>query len=440
MRSSASLSPPSSPAPGGLRLSPFRALRYAGVDGERLARLLSPPYDVVDEEERRNLEAADPHNVVHLILPRGDAGSPGAGYRAAAARLRQWREQGVLRADDTPALYVYEMQDGSARTRGLVGAVGLAPPEAGVVLPHEDTMAGPVADRLALTEATEANLEPIYLVYSGGGAASQVVAAYDEEPPLAEASVGGVTHRVWALTEPDALRAVADDLRPRRAVIADGHHRYATYLRHRADRHADGSGAGPWDRGLALLVDASTYGPQVHAIHRVVPGLPLATAVARAAAGFTARDVPPGSALAALAEAGKGPAFLLTDGTRWVLLTDPDRRLVAEAVPADRSEAWRELDVTVAHRLLVDRLWELRDHEDVVGFEHDVPEAVQAARRSGGTALLLNPTPVEAVAAVAEAGERMPRKSTLFTPKPRTGLLLRAYADEPDWPGPASPA
>ena len=85
--------------------------------------------------------------------------------------------------------------------------------------------------------------------------------------------------------------------------------------------------------------------------------------------------------------------------------------------------------------MLIDRLWSLRDHEDVVGFEHDVPAAVAAAQRTGGTALLLNPTPVEAVAAVAAAGERMPRKSTLFTPKPRTGLLMRAYADEPDWSG-----
>jgi uncharacterized protein (DUF1015 family) len=295
-------------------------------------------------------------------------------------------------------------------------------------------MAGPVADRLALTEATEANLEPIYLVYSGGGAASQAVAAVDATPPLLEAVSGGVTHRIWALTEPATLAAIAADLRPRRAVIADGHHRYATYLRHQADRHAAGAGAGPWDRGLALLVDASTYGPQVHAIHRYVPGLPLDTAVSQAAAGFTVRDVAPDAAVAELAAADKGAAFLLSDGSHWVLLTDPAPDQVDAVLPAERSAAWRSLDVTIAHRLLIDRLWGLQDTEDVVGFEHDVPAAVAAARRTGGTALLLNPTPVEAVAAVAEAGERMPRKSTLFTPKPRTGLLIRAYSDEPDWP------
>jgi uncharacterized protein (DUF1015 family) len=429
MTSVASPPPASSPGPEGLRLSPFRALRFSSPEP---APLLSPPYDVIDEDERRELEAADPHNVVRLILPRAVEGEPRSAYQGAASLLESWRSSGVLVPDDTPALYVYEMAEGDSRTRGLVGTVGLTPPEAGIVLPHENTMAGPVADRLALTEATQANLEPIYLVYSGGGAASQAVAAADLEPPLLTAVSGGVTHRIWAITDASTLRAIAGDLLPRRAVIADGHHRYATYLRHQADRHAAGDGAGPWDRGLALLVDASTYGPQVHAIHRYVPGLALSAAVDQAAAAFSVRDVPESSALAELAEAGKGTAFLLTDGTRWVLLTDPAPAQVADALPAERSAAWKGLDVTVAHRLLIDRLWGLRDHEDVVGFEHDVPAAVAAARRTGGTALLLNPTPVEAVAAVAEAGERMPRKSTLFTPKPRTGLLMRAYADEPD--------
>jgi len=155
--------------------------------------------------------------------------------------------------------------------------------------------------------------------------------------------------------------------------------------------------------------------------------------VSRAAAGFAVQDVPASSALAALAAADKATAFVVTDGDRWVLLTDPSPDLVASTLPAERSAAWRSLDVTIAHRVLIDRLWQLQDTEDVVGFEHDVPAAVAAAQRTGGVALLLNPTPVEAVAAVAEAGERMPRKSTLFTPKPRTGLLIRAYADEPDW-------
>jgi uncharacterized protein (DUF1015 family) len=430
MTSVASPPPASSPGPEGLRLTPFRALRFSGSD---LAAKLSPPYDVIDEDERRELEATDQHNVVRLILPRAGDGEPSSAYGAAAALLADWRAAGVLVPDETPALYVYEMAVGASRTRGLVGAVSLAQPDAGIILPHENTMAGTVADRLALLEATSTDLEPIFLVYSGGGAAAQAVAAVDGQPPLIDVMSAGVTHRLWAITDAETLRAIAGDLLPRRATIADGHHRYATYLRNQADRHAAGAGAGPWDRGLVLLVDASTYGPQVHAIHRYVPDLALDEAVAGASRGFAVRDVPGPSALAELEAAGKGTAFLVTDGRRWVLLTDPSAELLAATLPADRSAAWRALDVTIAHRVLIDRLWELEDTEDVVGFEHDVPAAVAAAERTGGVALLLNPTPVEAVAAVAEAGERMPRKSTLFTPKPRTGLLIRAYEDEPDW-------
>jgi uncharacterized protein (DUF1015 family) len=438
MTSGSPVPPDSSlPVPDGLFLAPFRGLRYVSAGSAELARLTSPPYDVVDEAERRSLEDADPHNVVRLILPRDQDADPGSRYRRAAQTLRGWRAEGVLRPDPVPALYVYEMEASGSRTRGLIGALALAQPDANIVLPHEDTMAGPVADRLALTAATDANLEAIYLVYDGGGRTTELVADAGNRPPVAEATTpDGVTHRLWTITEPEAIAAVDEDLRPRRAVIADGHHRYATYLRHQADQHAALGRPGPWDRGLVLLVDATAYGPQVHAIHRVLPGLPLDQAIARAENAFIGRDLDGGeeAALAALAEAGKGgPAFLLTDGRRWRLISDPDPAEVAAAVPAERSEAWRSLDVTVAHRLLVDRLWRLPDREDVVDFRHDVPAAVTAAEGSGGTALLLNPTPVQVVVAVAAAGERMPRKSTLFTPKPRTGMVMRAYQDEPDF-------
>ncbi len=419
--------------PGGLILAPFAALRYDSERVAEVAAVTSPPYDVLDDAAVRALEASDPYNVVRLILPRDRDGAPGSRYQAAAETLADWRRAGILKPDGEPALYVYEEayadDEGRHAQRGLVGAVGLAAPEDGIILPHENTMAGPVADRLALTEATEANLEPIFLVYAGGGAASAAVAGVDgAEPLMTAATADGVTHRVWALRDPAVLSAIAVDLLPRRAVIADGHHRYATYLRYQADRRAAGHGAGPWDYGLALLVDASTFGPAVHAIHRVLPGLSLAAAAEAAGAAFTVADVPPEEAPARLAGAA-GPAFLLAARGRYVLLTDPDPAALADAVPADHSTAWRELDVTVAHRLLIGRLWNLPDTEDVVGFAHDTAEALAAADASGGTALLLNPTPVDAVTAVAAAGNRMPRKSTLFTPKPRTGLLMRGLTE-----------
>lgn len=416
----------------GLSIEPFRALRFT-ASGDGLARRLSPPYDVIDAAGVADLERADPYNVVRLILPRDDAPAAQDRYQRAATTLAAWRDAGVLAQDDAAGLYVYEMSyrghDADLRTRGLLAAVELSPPDAGVILPHENTMAGPVADRLALTQATEANLEAIYLVYDGGGSTAAMVAGVVAAAPIAEATTAdGVTHRLWALTDHETVAVVRADLSTRRAVIADGHHRYATYLRYQAYRRDRGDGSGPWDRGLAFLVDARTAEPQVEAIHRVIASLPLATAVARARDGFsvTAVDGPLDAALDRLRSAGQdGTAFLLTDGAQWYLVHAPDPRELEAAVPSDHAEAWRGLDVTVAHRLLIGRLWGLRDTEDVVDFEHDPPVAVARAAAAGGTALLLNPTPVADVAAVATAGERMPRKSTLFTPKPATGLVIR---------------
>jgi uncharacterized protein (DUF1015 family) len=418
------------PRPSGLVLEPFRALRYSSSSVRDLAGVTSPPYDVIDAEGIEALERRDPHNVVRLILPRDEPGQDGSRYRVAARTLGQWRREGVLVLDDVPAVYVYEERVAGHVQRGLVGLVRLAAPDAGIVLPHENTMAGPVADRLALTAATQANLEPIFLVYDGtGGETSSIVAGAGDHPALFTTTTDdGVTHTVWSVTDEDILDAIRADLLPRRAVIADGHHRYATYLRYQADRRAAGAGAGPWDLGLALVVDAAAFGPQVHAIHRVVPSLPLERAVAAAARGFTVKRIDRDGGLDALREAGRhGHAYLLVGDGQWHLLTDPDPDQLRESLPADRSEAWRSLDVVVAHRLLVGRLWQLADREDVVGFAHDVDEAL---RRAGtGVALLCNPTPVQAVAAVAAAGDRMPRKSTLFTPKPRSGLLIRSLPD-----------
>lgn len=433
---------PAVPTPSGLELAPFRALRFDESVAGPLGPLTSPPYDVIDEDGVRRYEAMSPYNVVRLILPRDPAGGGGTRYDAAASLLRDWRAAGVLRADAEPALYAYEMGDGDSVTRGLVGALALVDPDAGIVLPHENTMAGPVSDRLALTAATESNTEPIYLVYDGGGAASAVVSDVGGHPPVAEATTeDGLRHRLWAITDPDVLAAVAADLHTRRAVIADGHHRYANFLRHQADRHAAGAGPGPWDYGLAFLVDATAFGPQVHAIHRVVPSLPAAEAARRAEAAFAVRpldgattsgrdDGTLDAALDALEGAGKGGTAFVLSGPegRW-LLTEPDQAALAAAAPEGASAAMRGLDVTVAHHLLIRSVWGLEDNEDTVWYRHDAPSAEAAAAEHGGTALLLNPTPVEGVIAVAAAGERMPRKSTYFTPKPRTGLLIRAYAD-----------
>jgi uncharacterized protein (DUF1015 family) len=415
-------------------LSPFRALRY-DADRVDLRAVTSPPYDVIDAASAEALAQASDVNVVRLILPR-DVESEGDRYERAAGTLRQWRADGVLRADEQPALYVYEQASSVHAQRGLLGALALTPAEDGIVLPHENTMSDTVSDRLQLYTAVEADLEPIFLLYAGGGATSAAVVAVDSQPPLVDVTLSdGLRHRLWALTDPDEFAAIASDLNPRSALIADGHHRYATYLQRQTAAHAAGRGEGPWDSGLVFLVDSTAFGPEVHPIHRVIPGVEATELAHRTRDYATVHDLD-GQDLAAaqdaLAAAGeKGSAFLLVsgDGGTLRLLTDPDPSRLAATLPHDRSPAWSELDVTVLHHYLVSAAWGLSDDTSTVEYEHDVDAAVARAAATGGTAVLLNPTPAAAVAEVAATGERMPRKSTLFTPKPRTGLVIRDHQD-----------
>jgi uncharacterized protein (DUF1015 family) len=275
--------------------------------------------------------------------------------------------------------------------------------------------------------ATGANLEPILLVYDGGGASVGVIDAAAAGPPLLQTvTEDGIRHRLWALTDASDLDLVSSDLQPRQALIADGHHRYATYRRLQAEHHGAGRGAGPWDRGLALLVDSTTYPLDVQAIHRVVEGLPVDEAVETAGAVFATESLGDDEEKASAALAGTdGHAFLLSDGSSFTLISDPDPRALAAALPPLHSALWRALDASVLHALVLERLWKVEDGSPRVRYLHDTAGALRAARRSGGTAVLMRPVSVEEVLEVAATGERMPRKSTSFGPKPRTGLVLR---------------
>jgi uncharacterized protein (DUF1015 family) len=478
----------------GLVLAPFRGVRYAEDRVSGLARVTSPPYDVIAADNETRLMAADPHNVVRLILPRHPADEPGSPFQDAASDLARWLAEGILVADPEPALYVYEQaaaETGVVLQRGLIGALGLVPYADGVVRPHENVMPGPVAGRRQLMEATRANLEPIFLLYeNGNGAATRLVDAVAADgAPLAEArTADGLRHRLWAITEPAQLAEIAADLAPHTALIADGHHRYAAYLELQRRLRQAGAGPGPWDRGLALLVDSAAYPPQVGAIHRVVDGLVPETAARLASAAFEVRELPGGAGdvPAVLAQLGGacsgGVAFVLAGHGRAWLLSDPDPAQLRTAVPDQPAELWQRVGGTVMADLLFARIWGIADDERSVRAFHDPAGALAAAdggsaassRSDGwagstgadrsaassgsdgwagsagsdgpaassasdssarvdgfgcGTAVLCCPMSAAQVYEVAALGRRVPRKSTSFGPKPRTGLVLRLFAE-----------
>lgn len=419
-----------SPA-GTLQLLPFRAVRYDPSVSD-LSSVVAPPYDVIDHVERAALAVADPHNVVRLILPL-DVRETGDRYESAAQTFDTWLDDGTLRVDAAPALYVYQQsRDGIVVQRGLLGAVVMQPLDGGVILPHENVRVGPVEDRLALMRAMRGNPEPIFLLYDGGGSTTSISATAVTRPPLVAATTDdGITHELWAITDGAALQAIADDLAGRQAMIADGHHRYTTYGYLRDELRAAGAGDGPWDAGLTLLVDDSVATPDIRAIHRVIPGLTLDAALAAAAEAFRitrldagVRDV--AAALDVLA-AEPAPAFVVTDGESFALLTMPDVDQLAAAKPAERTPAWWSLDASIASVFLMETLWGVSDAAGQVEAEHDPAAALQLAQGSAGVALLLNPAPLAGIMAVAVAGDAMPRKSTLFLPKPRSGIVMRSF-------------
>ncbi len=453
-------------------LAPFRGIRYARDRVSDLANVTSPPYDVISGSAWEHLRAEDPHNVVRLILPGEDANA----NQDAASLLREWLSTGVLIRDRMPAVYVYEQTSASSswRQRGIIGLVRLGPPQAAGILPHEGVLPGLVADRRELMAVTQANLEPIFLIYDGGqpsdpwcestGAgdpsrtATEVIddVAAQRAPLVTIDTEDGVTHRLWRIGDQAEQAAIGADLCGRRALIADGHHRYAAYLELQAQARASGKGAGPWDFGLAFLVDSAAYPPRLGAIHRVLPSLPLDRAAELAKAAFTVHDLPAGVELAEaqrrLAEAGReGTAFLLAGDSGFRLLSHPDPVAVAESMPDGLSASWRSLDASVLQQLLLGRLWGITDSERDVLVNHDAADALRsvlggsagaeaATEVSGpkgtgaGTAVISNPVSFEAVIQIAALGERVPRKSTSFGPKPRTGLVLRTFGPNEDGP------
>ncbi|MEV6117139.1 DUF1015 domain-containing protein [Streptomyces sp. NPDC052109] len=411
----------------GLELTPFRGLRYDPDRVGSLAAVTSPPYDVVVRPDGvHHLQSADPHNIVRLILP--EAGTPSARTEQAADTLRRWLAEGILAADPEPGLYVYEQHDGDGMLqRGVIGALRVSEPAEGVVLPHEDVMPPVVADRAALMRATRANLEPLLLTYRGDGTAAEVVERTAEKPPLlATTTEDGFRHRLWSVTDPADVARIQSDLARQQALIADGHHRWATYLRLRAE-HPSPS---PWDHGLVLLVDTARYPLRVRAIHRLLHGLPVADALAAVEGHFRVRhlDTPLAEALEALADAScAGNAFLLAGDGAFHLLDRPDPDLLARTVPVDRPAAWRSLDATVLHSTLLGHVWHIpEDSPAHIAYIHDTAATVAKAERHGGTAVLMHPVREDVVRDLARLGVTMPRKSTSFGPKPASGLVLRA--------------
>jgi len=409
-------------------VTPFLGERYA--DASALSRLIAPPYDVISPEERRRYAAADPHNIVHLILPEaaGDVNR----YQAAAQLLAAWRAAGVFATDAAPGVHVvaqaFATPAGERRTRvGMFAAVAAEPYETRRVLPHERTHRGPKLDRLELLRATHTNLESIFLLApdADGTIADRLRAISDGvRPPDATAELAGVQIRVWRVSGPDAEQ-LTTPLSAGPLYIADGHHRYETAVAYANENRAA-------RRLLGFVVSARDAGLVVLPTHRVIyaTGRDVTTLESFWRRHFEVTPVAANADRAALlAHAGRERTaclVALAGGERdRLLVLRPDAPL-QELPELGRSPAVRGLDVAIVERLVVQEILAAGKSTPTLTYTPDPAAALQVAHMGKAlAAVLMNPTKVEQVFAVADAADVMPPKSTYFIPKVPSGLVLR---------------
>ena len=434
-------------------IRPFRALRYVPETVGDLSAVVAPPYDVLSADDRARYLARHPANVVRLDAPVAEPGdAEDDRYRRAARQLAAWRSDGTLHKDPRPAIYVHEQvyrRPGSeveVAQRGFFARLRLEPlgPEGGV-RPHERTLSGPREDRYRLLRATGVNTSPVVGLYEEPtGRASRLLAQLTTGPATVDVTDDdGVCHRLWVAPAdgPDG-EAVAELIGLASATpvtIADGHHRYETALRYRDERRMSRSCEEDpaFDYLLMLFLESTAEPLTVLPTHRIVHGLG-ADGVARLLDGLDAlfevrgadRDDLLRDAAGSAADRGGAGRFALWTREGGALLTA--RRAAFEPLLPAGSAALRGLDVVLLGVALeqlagIDADAVAAGRVTYTKSASDALDAVDSGGDGADAAVLLEPTPVAAIGAVAAAGEVMPQKSTYFHPKALTGLLINPH-------------
>jgi uncharacterized protein (DUF1015 family) len=425
-------------------IRPFRGIRYDMAQVGAMSDVVAPPYDVIDSALQDHLYNASPYNIIRLELNREEPGdSPESNrYTRAARFLREWLRSGVLREDPHSAYYVYHQTfevEGQAFTRkGFLARVRLEPFGEGNIFPHEQTLSGPKADRLALFNATRFNLSPIFGLYPDDN--NEVIKAAeagirDRTPQEATDHLGVVNH-LWEVQDPSTITALQGLMGPRPVFIADGHHRYETGVKFRDDLAASGELTGPDDPAnfcMMMLVGMSDPGLIIQPTHRLVRGyvgLTSETLAARLAPEFLITPTGEGeegcrNAWEAIEIGGEQETLgfgTLEDGRWFTAKLRNSRRM--DILTPDHSPDWRSLGVSILHELV------LKDLIGKIGsaactYVHRIDEVLTSLDRDEcDLACLVPPAGMEHVEAIASNLEKMPPKSTYFYPKLLSGLVL----------------
>ena len=429
---------------------PFRALHYNPELTPELSKVVTQPYDKISPEMRVRYYELSPYNLVRIIRGRENPGDSAGDnvYTRAARDLHEWVERRILIAEREPALYAYSQEhtlpgpSGEKRRRqGLIALCRLEDYSRGVVFRHEETLSGPKADRLELLKATRAHFGQIFMLYSDpeGRVEKMLASAWNARPWERAVDEYGTAHSVHRIADPSDIERIAEAMRAKKLVIADGHHRYETALAYRDYCRAQGQHDDRAEYVMITLVRAESPGLSVLPTHRVVHGLSgfdwsrFGADAQRFVDWEPFLPPDPGKGLRerffkSLISAGhERPTIGAYGGPgKWALLR-LRQGADSEALWADLPPTLRRLDVVVLHRLILEGVLGIDrqavQREQNLRYVREFDAAIeQVDTGKAQVCFLMNPTPVRAVLENALAGHVLPQKSTDFYPKLLSGL------------------
>lgn len=431
-------------------IQPINGIRFNLGQVGALSDVVAPPYDVISPEFQEELYAKHPNNCVRLILNKTLPTDDEQDNRYTRARkiMKKWLDDGVLFTEADPAIYVYhQIFDYAGKTytrKGFMAGLEVQPFGEGCVFPHEQTHAAAKADRLMLTTVTKAQLSQIFGLYPDSETSVQSILekSIEGKTPLEAVDHLGVTHRMWVVTDPAVIASVQNKIGKKPLFIADGHHRYETACNYLAQLRQQGiSKDHPAHYVLTMFVAMEDEGLAVLPTHRLFPGIPEMTSdelIAKLGNCFKCSKVGNGPDFAETAwedietlSSQDNLAFFTTKDDTWTVatLTEAGRAKMAEAgVAADHSEDWRDLGVSILHKLVIDTLLE-QPNAPKPTYVHLVSEVVEDLKAEPGKyalATLVMPATVSNIKTLCLEGERMPQKSTYFYPKLLSGLVFRS--------------
>ncbi|MFC1908700.1 DUF1015 domain-containing protein [Chloroflexota bacterium] len=431
-------------------IRPFRGVHYNQSLARDLAALICPPYDIITPEMQQELYQKSEYNFVRLELNREllqDHDSDNK-YSRSATTLEQWLQQGVLTRDEVPAIYLHDHyfvhQGREYRRRGIIVAVRLEEQvDEAAVRPHEGTLAAPKSDRLNLLSALKANTSSIFTLFEDPEhQVKSLLESQEQGEPMFEINVGGgERHIMRAITDTGVIRQVNHYLAARPLYIADGHHRYESALNYRRERSAlslDVSAEEPFNFVMMTLVDIADPGLIILPAHRLVRGMSASTLnglTDKLKEFFEIEEVPFNlpdvwQRIDDLLSGGEGQVKLVLFGPekeKLLILRLRDFAAAEKMMPSFCSDLYKRLDVSILDHIILEKLLELtRDKEEAsLGYSYNMLDAIkQVLEQQYQLALLLSPPGAGVIKAIADAGDRMPRKSTYFHPKLPSGLII----------------